>query len=213
MADLPLSASEKRAENEGEDSSTSVADGDDNEEEDAPSVVEEVKEVVESAIDHLLHRDHKEHTSTELTNDAAISIQSRDVSSTETKENKPSLLDKFKEEVEVAGQSADHLVDKFKVGLGKAKEGVVETIADIISDNKKPIVEEVKAPILAKTVQEEVVAPIVNTIKDDTKKAETGHEEMSRELKGESKKEDGCVSSLAQGLEKLCTPWNSKKEV
>ncbi|XP_074267699.1 uncharacterized protein LOC141591245 [Silene latifolia] len=218
-----------------DEGSTGGAGDDDAEDENAPSLVEEVKEVVGTAIDNVLHHHHK-HTSTEEGNDAAVSPKSRDVSSTDvtgTKEHKPSLLDKFKEEVHVAEHSADHLADKFKVGLGKAKESFkgdydkakegLESIlhidhkssekkpVDIILDNKKPIVEEVKAPSLAKRVQEEVVA-VVNTIKDDPKKGEAGKEE-SKEIKGEIKKEDGCVSSLAQGLEKMCAPWSSKKEV
>ncbi|KAL9242100.1 hypothetical protein vseg_016135 [Gypsophila vaccaria] len=179
----------------------------DDEQENSPTLIEEVKEVVGTAIHDVLHHKNKD-SSVAHTTDAAQSTKSKDESSTETKDdNKASLLDKFKEEVSVSYQPKeikDNLVETFKKEVGGAKEDVKTSLTKEV----KPIVEEVKqkASTTTQSLKEDVV-DAVNTVKDGLK---TSLDESK--VKVEKKKEDGCVSTLAQGLEKLCAPWNSKKD-
>ncbi|KAK9705463.1 hypothetical protein RND81_07G059000 [Saponaria officinalis] len=177
------------------------------EEVNAPSLIEEVKEVVGSAIHDALHHTNKDST------DAAKSTKSGDSSSIENKNNKPSLLDKFKEEVNVSYQPKEiqnNLVEKFKKEVGETKEEIRGDFNKAKEQVKTSLVEEVKASTLGlgQKLKDEVVG-VVNTTKDDTKK-----EQNEGNVKGVEKKkeENGCVSTLAQGLEKLCAPWSSTKK-
>ncbi|KAL9224689.1 hypothetical protein vseg_000701 [Gypsophila vaccaria] len=223
---------EKDGENGGEPSSPSEAGENEanvNEEEKDQSLIEEVKEVVdnvETSLLDLFHNKEKD-TPVEPKVDAAISIESRDVSSSETKGGKHhAFLGKVKDGFEKAkeGLKEDYgkAKEEIKSILHKGKshedhdnEQLLDTKPNTIvsstnDDHKKtPSIDDVKAPNLAQRLQEEVVA-VISTI-DEAKKGSTSREE-SKEIKEEVvKKEDNCMSSLAQGLKNMCS-WGSKKE-
>jgi len=201
------------------------ADSETDEQENVPSlIIEEVKEIVGTAIDDFVHRDDNQTSAKQMVDDV-VSTKPTEEPSTETKDSKLTLLDKFKEESQVVNQTREikhNLLDNINEGLGKAKEGLKEALTEDYSKAKGElttilpkeqssggITEDAnKAPKLAQKLQEGAVAAVSKI--DDVIKGEL-QPEQSKE-RGVKNKEDGCVSSLAQGLEKMCAPWSSKKQ-
>ncbi|KAK9715727.1 hypothetical protein RND81_06G185500 [Saponaria officinalis] len=254
------SSSRKGEDNGGEPSSPEVGENEaNNEQEKDHGLIEEVKEVVdtvETAFHDLIHRKKKDAPSLEpTTNDAAISIQSKDVSET-SKESKHHFLGKVKGEFEKAkegikedydkakeeikailhkGKSNDHDHDHQEQLLDHTKpDGMISTNdpkkkKSSSSSSSSSSDDEVKAPTLAQRLQEEVVA-VISTI-DQKKNRKPSQEEAGKVIKedetenrkpsqeegkvikeeGVKKKEDNCMTSLAQGLQNWCS-WGSKKE-
>lgn len=137
-------------------------------------------------------------------------------SSTEATEKKFSnyfdkAMDGLEKTMEDLKGKAKGGVEKAKEGVEKAKEVLDREIHGKSKDiNEKTPISEVKAPNIAGRVKEEVVA-IVDTLQSFSKQDETSIV-IEGEIKKVEKKEDDCVTSLAQGLQKVCAPWSIKKE-
>jgi len=203
---------------DGADKDANVEGADEEDQSTPTSLIEEVKEVVGSAIDGVLHRDNEPKA------DVATPTKSQEESSTggeETKDdNKHSLLDKFKEELlEVSEQPREFVSDL----LGKSKEGVEivdnadlkEDYGKIRAELKQILHKDINPSSMideAQKLKGEAVASVASTI-DDTQKVVSTTRDLSNDNEAVvKKKEDSCVSTLAQGLENICCSWGSKKQ-
>lgn len=162
-------------------------------------------------------------------------------SSTETNEEKKdmnwgekvmqqvhALEDEVKEGLEKAKENVVTTLDELISGVSKdklpEKNHQHEQQKEVTENKLLNEAPEATPTLLPEPVSEHIMADHVDTTQPtslskkkegaskDEKEEEEAKMEEKREEEKEKEKEDDCVSSLAQGIQKLCAPWSTKKE-